>query len=244
MNPILEEIIETGKTRNKNGELIKAVGQITREEGELIERSVNETGAEISVEIGLAFGTSALYICDSLKKTYRTKHYVIDPYQMHEDSYGGIGLNNLKKAGHEGIVEFIDKPSHLALAKLEEQKKVKADFIFIDGWHTFDYALVDFFMSDRILRPGGIMMIDDTDWPAIRKVSSFILKNCSYEFIGGTSQRSYLKNKSRSPGIRERVRNSINKSLHQSGDDGVLYGAMAFKKLSEDTRSWDHYSEF
>ena len=35
------------------------------------------------------------------------------------------------------------------------------DFIFIDGWHTFDYTLVDMFYADRLLRIGGYLLIDD-----------------------------------------------------------------------------------
>jgi predicted O-methyltransferase YrrM len=35
--------------------------------------------------------------------------------------------------------------------------------------HTFDYVLVDFFLTDKLLRPGGIVVIDDYSLPAIYK---------------------------------------------------------------------------
>ena len=243
MNPVLEEIIKTGNTTAVNGIVQKVIGQISEEEGNLIQSSIKELQAEVSVEIGLAFGTSALYICEALKKTKRTKHYVIDPFQMFEDSYGGIGLNNLKRAGYENIIEFIEKPSHTALASLETQN-VKVDFAFIDGWHTFDHALVDFFLVDKILRVDGILILDDTDWPAISKVASFISNNRSYKFISGSVQRSYLKSNQTNSGYNHLIKKLKNYLISNNPEKKNLFGAMAFKKISDDHRSWNHFVDF
>lgn len=237
MNTILEEIITKGITRTVDGKPKNVNGQISKEEGKLIQKCIEDIEAEISVEVGLGFGTSALYICDHLKKTKKTKHYVIDPFQMFQESYAGIGLNNLKKAGYENIIEFIEKPSHLALADLNS-KKVLIDFAFIDGWHTFDHALVDFFLVDKLLRTDGIVILDDADWPAVEKVCSFISKNRAYKFIGGSQQRSNLVRDVPEKNILKRLR--IKKSLSGSGH----YGAMAFRKVSKDSRRWDHFVDF
>lgn len=243
LNPVLEEILKTGNTKTVDGKTRKVNAQISIEEGHLIENCIKDLQAEVSVEVGLAFGTSALFICEALKKTPDTKHYVIDPFQMYEESYGGIGLNNLKKSGFENIVEFIDKPSHLALTMLEA-RNVKVDFAFIDGWHTFDHALVDFFLIDKILKVDGIVIIDDADWAAIGKVCSFISKNRAYKFIGGSVQRSHLKNDRHNSGKTGAVRNLKNIFKNHTEDNSVKYGAMAFKKVSVDDRRWDHYEEF
>ncbi|MEO8666503.1 MAG: class I SAM-dependent methyltransferase [Ignavibacteria bacterium] len=245
MNPVLEEIITTGNTRTKNGSIKKVIGQITEEEGHLIQNSINDINAEIGIEVGLAFGTSALYICEALKKTKKTKHFVIDPYQMYEESYDGIGLNNLKRAGYEPIVEFIEMPSHKALVHLETQN-VKADFAFIDGWHTFDHALVDFFLVDKLLKIGGIVIMDDADWPAIRKVCSFISKNRAYKLFGTTVKRSKLMstsgNATSSVSKIQKVKNYLNNNKDQEGKN--VFGAIAFKKVSNDYRLWDHFTDF
>lgn len=240
MNSVLEEILDDGVTKTLDGEIQKVKGQISIEEGKLIQRCIREADAEVSVEVGLAFGTSALFICEALKKSPGTKHYIIDPYQMYKESYGGIGLNNLKKSGFSDIIEFIEKPSHQGLVQLE-QKNVKADFAFIDGWHTFDYALVDFFLIDKILKTGGIIIIDDTDWPALKKLSSFVEKNLSYKFIGGSVQRSHLKKNNTFKNQFRKIKNLV---FGQDGNESKLFGAMAFRKISDDKRNWDHYSEF
>ena len=240
MNPIIQEIFDKRTTQSVDGKTVKVLGQISVHEGELILKCIEEIDAEVSVEVGLAFGTSAMFICEYLKKTPKTRHYVMDPYQMYDASYGGIGLNNLKKSGFGDIIEFIDKPSQLALPELE-QRKVKVDFAFIDGWHTFDHTLVDFFFVDRILRVGGIMILDDTDWPAVKKLVSFIETNRSYEFIEGTPPRTFKKKASANKGS---LFTALKNILSNDTDTIKTYGAMAFRKVSDDERSWDHYNEF
>ncbi len=240
MNPIIQEIFDKRTTKSVDGKTVKVLGQISFHEGELIRKCIEEINAEVSVEIGLAFGTSAMFICEYLKKTPKTRHYVMDPFQMYDASYGGIGLNNLMKSGFEKLVEFIDKPSQLALPELE-QRNIKVDFAFIDGWHTFDHTLVDFFFVDRILRVGGIMIIDDTDWPAVKKLVSFIETNRSYQFIEGTTPRTFKKKSSENRGSPFTALKNI---LNNDTDKEKTYGAMAFRKVSDDKRSWDHYIEF
>ena len=240
MNPIIQEIFEKRTTQSVDGKTVNVLGQISAQEGELIRRCIEEIKAEVSVEVGLAFGTSAMFICEYLKKTPNTRHYVMDPFQMYDASYGGIGLNNLKKSGYGDFVEFMDKPSQLALPELE-QRKVIVDFAFIDGWHTFDHTLVDFFFTDRILKKGGIIILDDTDWPAVKKLVSFINTNRSYEFIEGTPPRTFKKKSSENKGSPFTALKSI---LSNDTETETTYGAMAFRKVSDDIRSWDHYNEF
>lgn len=240
MNPIIQEIFDKRTTKSVDGKTVNVSGQISFHEGELIQKCIEEINAEVSVEVGLAFGTSAMFICEYLKKTPKTRHYVMDPFQMYEASYGGIGLNNLKKSGFGDFVEFINKPSQLALPELE-QRNVKVDFAFIDGWHTFDHTLVDFFFVDKILRVGGIMILDDTDWPAVKKLVSFIETNRSYEFIEGTPPRTFKK---KSSANKVRPFTALKKILGNHADTEANYGAMAFRKVSDDIRSWDHYNDF
>jgi hypothetical protein len=57
--------------------------------------------------------------------------------------------------------KLIEKPSYEGLPEVLKKNKNTFDFIFIDGWHTFDYTLVDFFYSNLLLKVGGTIIIDD-----------------------------------------------------------------------------------
>ena len=65
------------------------------------------------------------------------------------------------------------------LPKLLE-KGVVLDLAFIDGWHTFDYTLLDFFYIDKMLRPGGVVLLHDRSWPSKQKVMRFIKTHRKY----------------------------------------------------------------
>jgi hypothetical protein len=60
------------------------------------------------------------------------------------------------------------------------KENVKLDCAFIDGWHTFDYTLVDFFLVDKILKPGGYIAFHDVYGRAKQKVINFILTHRKY----------------------------------------------------------------
>ena len=104
MNSILKRILETGYVKAANGELVKLYGNIPPEEGEFLQKIIAEVKPKVSLEVGLAFGVSALFICDALTKVQALRHIIIEP-----DDWGG--LNNLKEAGYEQLIELYNMPS-------------------------------------------------------------------------------------------------------------------------------------
>lgn len=178
MNPVLQEILRSGLARSDTGELIKVHSAVAFEEGKFLQQIIADRKPVLSLEVGLAFGISALFICEALSGTPNVRHIICDPYQFN-GSWRGSGLRNLKNAGYGELIEFHNQFSHLALPELES-RGIKLDFAFVDGSHTFDYVLLDFFYIDRMLRPGGIIAFDDVGWPGVRKVCRFIVTNRIY----------------------------------------------------------------
>jgi hypothetical protein len=62
MNSILEEILRTGYSQSANRQLIKVHSQIPREEGAFLQEIISEVKPQVSLEVGLAYGISALFI--------------------------------------------------------------------------------------------------------------------------------------------------------------------------------------
>jgi len=203
MNPVLKEILETKTVRAADGTTFPVHSQIPSADGEFLQQLVLREKPKVSLEVGLAYGISALYICESLAKCGAQRHIVIDPVQhgqrpeqsLHFDElqwqklgwspqtgWRGIGLQNLERAGYGHLIEHLNQTSHVALPALVARKE-KVDFAFIDGWHTFDYVLLDFFYVDMLLRVGGIVAFDDSNYPAIRKVLRYVLTNRRYSVI-------------------------------------------------------------
>ena len=124
-----------------------------------------------TLEIGCAYGISSLFICLSAEGRCNFSHTIIDPFQFSQ--WKGIGVNNLKLAGVQNY-KLVEKKSEFALPELLEKGEGKFDFIFIDGWHTFDHTLVDCFYSTRLLRVGGILVIDDVAYPSVARVVNYL----------------------------------------------------------------------
>jgi len=102
----------------------------------------------------------------------------VDPEQ--NTVHGGAALASLRRAGLDSVFELLEGPSHLMLPKLLE-KGVVLDLAFVDGWHTFDYTLLDFLYIDKMLRPGGVVLLHDRSWPSKQKVIRFIRTHRRYK---------------------------------------------------------------
>jgi predicted O-methyltransferase YrrM len=257
MNPVLEEISKSGQVRRaEGGRSIPLHSQVSDEEGLFLQDLVRKVDAKVSLEVGLAYGVSALYICDALRVREGTRHITVDPNQhggVWGDPWEGIGIANLRRAGFGDIVQLIEKPSHLALPELV-MAGLEVDFAFIDGWHAFDFTLVDFFYIDRMLRVGGIIAFDDVAWPAVRKVCRFVATNRAYSVVGACGKESW---KRRTVGrlLRTAAAKRLLRTrplsvfcspqiLRSDWELGIRGGCVAFRKEKHDDRRFDHFNEF
>ncbi|MEM8502679.1 MAG: class I SAM-dependent methyltransferase [Cyanobacteria bacterium P01_D01_bin.1] len=153
---------------------------MTFQAGSLLYALVREMQPARTIEIGMAYGLSSLFICQALSDNGDGRHTAIDPFQ--ERSYQSIGVLNLERAGLKDIFRFYESPSEEVLPQLVSQKET-FDLAFIDGSHLFDNAFIDFFFIDKMVPEGGYIAIDDIWMPAVRKVVSFINKNKPYDLV-------------------------------------------------------------
>lgn len=180
MSEFAEEILRRGEMLAPDGSRIALTGSVSQREGLFLQSLVRELKPAVSLEVGLAFGTSALFLCEELQKVGAQRHIVIDPFQSSE--FMNVGLENLRREGFSELIEFHEGPSHLELPRLLSRGE-KIDFAFIDGSHAFDCAFLDFFYVDRLLRVGGVIAFDDANWPGVRKVIRYILTNRTYSHL-------------------------------------------------------------
>ena len=152
---------------------------VSPEEGEALGSWVVSEKATTTIEVGLGYGISALFICDALctNDVSAAEHVAIDPNQS--TRFADCGLQFLEDAGLRDIVEFIPEDSLLALPRLLGEGRT-FDLAFVDGNHRFDGVFVDLVYLGRLVRPGGIVFLDDYQLPAVARAASFFVTNLGW----------------------------------------------------------------
>lgn len=250
MNGVLNDIITKKTVVDGNNRETALHSEISKEEGEFLQLIIDEIKPINSVEIGLAYGVSSLFILDALNKMERQGvHYVFDPYQ--EKDWRDIGLSNIKKAGFENRVKFYQVPSFYGI-QLLSQEGIRIQFAFIDSHKIFDQLLVDFFLLNSILDIGGVIVFDDCGFPGIRKLARLISTLPFYQVhrvngVDKISSKRRLLQKVFSNALMGlpyffNVYPQLDLRLDESL--GVNAHCIAFKKVSEDNRTWDWYKKF
>ncbi|HXL81268.1 MAG TPA: class I SAM-dependent methyltransferase [Pyrinomonadaceae bacterium] len=249
MNEVLQEIVRTGFTVLPSGENVKVTSHIDESCGELIQNVIRDIRPQVSVEVGLAFGISTLYILEALKETGGLKLIGMDPAQ-HDQTWRGGGLRNIQEAGYADLYEFHENTSQQVLPALVALEQ-GIGFAFIDGWHTFDHTLIDFFYIDQMLEPGGVVVFDDVGGPGIKRACDFILTNRNYEIYGavrlneGNGSRARWKSKLATlldPVVRTDKTASLESRTRESNISDVYF--LALRKRENDNRGWDHFVQF
>lgn len=237
MNSVLADILRSKKSLAADGKtLLDVHSTISAEEGGMLSRLIAARKPEASLEVGLAFGVSALFICEALAQVSPSpRHVVIDPAQNAEAYWRGAGLANLRRAGFGDFVEFVEKPSQIALPELVAAGR-KFDFAFIDGEHTFDHVLVDFFFVDQLLNVGGVVVLDDAGWPSIRRVARFAVTNRAYAVIDHVGSEDRRRPEHLAAETAETI--AMDRRL------GLEGWCIALEKRAEDGRASDHFVAF
>jgi predicted O-methyltransferase YrrM len=66
-----------------------------------------------------------------------------------------------------------------------DRKHVTLDLVLVDGNHDFEYALFDLKMAARLLRPGGIVVMDNAEQSGpFKAASTFIDRNPAWREVG------------------------------------------------------------
>jgi predicted O-methyltransferase YrrM len=158
-----------------NGEMFEPdrVTIVRPEEGMWIYNLCRQLKPQKTIEVGLAYGYSTIYILAALHANGFGSHIAIDPYQSY---FHDIGIHQPEKVNMMGAFRWICEKSITAIADLSRGGEI-FEFIFIDGSHRFDDALVDFTISADVCAMGGHIILDDMWMPPIQRAVSFIRNN-------------------------------------------------------------------
>jgi predicted O-methyltransferase YrrM len=171
---VVDAIYARGSVDDADGDAVHlrphSIGQA---QGEALRDLAIAEGVERTIEVGLALGMSALFLCQAVLPR-GGRHVAVDPFQA--ESWNGAGLRTLREAGVEGIVEVIEEESQLALPRLVAEGR-EFDLGFVDGDHRFEGVFLDLYFMTRLVRPGGLVVVDDMWMPAVRTAVAYVEKN-------------------------------------------------------------------
>lgn len=251
MNPVLEQIVATDTVTDgtsvfplRHPAAPTLPVAVDPREGGFLAHIIDEVKPHVSLEIGMAYGVSTLYLCEAMSRLpHPVRHIVMDPFQTPQ--WRGIGLRNVELAGYRSMVDFHEERSEFLLPRLLTEG-VQIDFAFVDGWHTFDHVMVEFFYLNRMLRVGGVIAFDDAERRGINRVIRHALSYPAYQVFEPERGRS------NDVTLRGRIRRSLNRVptaprlirrdvLERDWDLGIHSTCVAIQKVADDRRgsSWE-----
>ena len=148
-------------------------------EGEALREWVVREGATRTIEVGLGYGISTLFVCEALlgNGDPAAKHVVVDPHQA--TRFANCGLQVLEDAGVASLVEHHAEESQIALPRFLGTGR-RFELAFVDGNHRFDGIFLDLVYLGRLLHPGAIVVVDDYQLPAVARAAAFCLTNLGW----------------------------------------------------------------
>ncbi len=176
----LADLYDAGQTRADDGTVHELFPlSISAEEGQALRGWVVREDAMRTIEVGLGYGVSALFICQGLVRNGHAaaRHVVIDPNQA--TRFSNLGLQALARAGVIGMVEHHPEESQTALPRFLLEGR-RFDVAFVDGNHRFDGVFLDLVYLGRLVRGGGVIVLDDYQLPAVARAASFCLTNLDW----------------------------------------------------------------
>jgi predicted O-methyltransferase YrrM len=176
----IRTLYATGKIRGETGrEFDLFPTGFPEGDGEALRDLAVREGAARTIETGFAFGLSSLFLCEALLASGRedARHVAIDPDHFVE--FDAAGRHSLREAGVGHLLEFVPEASDVALPRLEREGR-RFDLGFVDGSHLFDDVLLDVHYLSRMVRPGGLIVLDDAWMRAVRVAIDFSVTNLGH----------------------------------------------------------------
>ena len=184
---VRQRLVETGTVTGRAVDRVHELFPVAvgLNEGIALTDWVRREQAKVTLETVLGFGMATLFIFEGLlANTAEPRHVACDPYQFeslpgHRTRYHGVGLEVLEDAGIRDFVEFHAEPSEIVLPRLLAEGR-RFDLAFIDANHRFEGAFLDLFYSARLLKEGGIVFVDDTQFDGVRRAVNFFVTNLGW----------------------------------------------------------------
>jgi predicted O-methyltransferase YrrM len=148
-------------------------------DGDVLRDLVLAENAHTVIEIGLAYGSSALAIAEALacNGSGQQRHLIIDAYQ---NRFYGSGWGAIIEADIANLCLLFEERSQIVLPRLLSDRFV-ADIAFVDGSHIFHNVFVDLYYLRELVCPGGLVILDDCNYPSVATAVRYFQVNTGWQ---------------------------------------------------------------
>lgn len=149
------------QVRNK----VKGIPHMSYSQAEEMTAIIIENKFNNILELGFKHGVSTCYMAGALDELGRGRITTIDLVNARsaepniDSLLGDLGFDSF-------VTVFYEPTSYIwrLMKMLEEDPSPRFDFCYIDGAHNWFTDGFAFFLVDRLLNPGGLIVFDDIDW--------------------------------------------------------------------------------
>lgn len=175
---VVRRRLEEAGPNKTRGEGDFTVVAVPHKDADVLRDLLTAERARSVIEIGLAYGASALAIAEALAvEGAPTRHLIVDAFQDHFDD---AGWDALLAAGLGDRCTLLRERSQTALPRLVTEG-VTADAAFVDGSHIFHNVFLDLFFLRELVRPGGLIVLDDCEWPSVATAVRYFEANTGWQ---------------------------------------------------------------
>lgn len=132
-----------------------------------------ETGSGRTTVVFALAGAHHTCISPNREETERIRHY-------------------LARHGIKDTIRFIHDSSDVVLPAGKDIPEV-LDFVLIDGAHRFPMAVIDWHYSERRVRVGGIVAVDDYPMPSVRVLHDFLMGEDEWQLTKKFMRTSFFQ---------------------------------------------------
>jgi len=152
-----------------------------------------ENDYKIAAELGVFAGRSVFPIALAIAANHGHAVYAVDAWEnavatseptneqdqawWHNVDLVAIKTSFLREMISQNLVSLIkilELPSAEACMAVSQQVGRKIDFLHIDGAHAETQAVFDVTHWSQLVAPGGMIVLDDIDWPGVHEADAFL----------------------------------------------------------------------
>ncbi len=155
---------------NQVTEILHNIPHMTAKQGEIVYSLVKNTNIANVLELGFAHGVSTQYMAAAFDEKGYGQITSIDRHEAKDRKPNIFELLKTSKLDKYINLIFANETYNWELLNLINANTKDGvcqplyDFCFIDGSHNFQIDCAAFFLADKLLMPGGMLLLDDLFW--------------------------------------------------------------------------------